>query len=54
MVNGWRFAFWRNRVMLALIAALLTLAIILTFTPGVTVQSDVEPGLENPVSEINR
>jgi hypothetical protein len=52
MVNGWRFAFWRNRVMLALIAALLTLALILTFTPGVTVRDNPESAPENPVSEI--
>jgi serine/threonine-protein kinase len=52
MTNGWRFAFWRNRVLLALIAALLTLAIILTFTPGLSgiTSSQVEP----PVSEISR
>ena len=33
ITNGWRFAFWRNRVLIALVTALLTLAIILTFTP---------------------
>jgi serine/threonine-protein kinase len=32
--NGWQFALWRNRILIALITALLTLAIILTFTPG--------------------
>ena len=52
ITNGWRFAFWRNRVLLALIAALLTLAVILTFAP---VSSGVESGQENPpVSEISR
>jgi serine/threonine protein kinase len=54
LVNGWHFAIWRNRLMLALIAALLTLAIILTFTPGVSIpQSQGEAGPENPVSEIS-
>ncbi len=54
ITNGWRFAFWRNRVLLALITALLTLAIILTFTPGVS-SSQNEAGVElsNPISEIN-
>lgn len=53
-INGWYFAIWRNRLMLALIAALLALAIILTFTPGVSVQKNkIEAGPENPVSEIN-
>lgn len=51
MVNGWRFAFWRNRVLLALIAALLTLAVILTFTPGISSQDNLEPSLANPISE---
>jgi len=52
ITNGWRFAFWRNRVLLALIAALLTLAVILTFAP---VSSGVESSQENPpVSEISR
>jgi serine/threonine protein kinase len=51
-INGWHFAIWRNRVLLALIAALLTLAVILTFAPSVSVNSgDLEPGLQNPVSE---
>ena len=31
--NNWRFAFWRNRLLLALIVALLILAVILTFAP---------------------
>lgn len=35
--NGWRFALWRNRVLLALITALLTLAVILTFAPGTSI-----------------
>lgn len=52
-VNGWRFAFWRNRVLLALIAALITLAIILTFTPGISVEGSFQADLENPVSEIS-
>ncbi len=50
--NGWRFAFWRNRVLLALIAALLTLAIILTFTPGTSISGNFDAAPENPVSEI--
>lgn len=52
VTNGWRFAFWRNRVLLALIAALLTLAVILTFTPGfsgLTASQSIPP-----VSEIRR
>ncbi len=44
--NGWRFAFWRNRLLLALIAALLILAIILTLAPGVPGQTDVALGRE--------
>jgi serine/threonine-protein kinase len=50
--NGWRFAFWRNRVLLALIAALLTLAVVLTFTPGLSGfgSTSVNP----PISEVNR
>lgn len=51
VTNGWRFAFWRNRVLLALIAALLTLAILLTFTPN---SAEIEPNPTNPVSEMNR
>jgi hypothetical protein len=52
VTNGWQFAFWRNRVLLALIAALLTLAIILTFTPGL---SGIESSTGNPpVSEVSR
>ncbi len=50
--NGWRFAFWRNRVLLALIAALLTLAVILTIIPGPT--SEVRSTPANPVSELSR
>lgn len=52
-VNGWRFAVWRNRVLLALIAALLTLAAILTFTPDISSgQVDNGNALQvNPVSE---
>ncbi len=53
--NGWRFAVWRNRVLLALITALLTLAIILTFTPGIiSTKNDAAPNQNNPVSEVNR
>ena len=52
VVNGWHFAVWRNRVLLALIAALLTLAAILTFTPGVSSgQVDAEVLQSNPVIE---
>jgi eukaryotic-like serine/threonine-protein kinase len=50
-VNGWRVVFWRNRVLLALIAALLILAIILTFTPGVS-DNAFEADQQTPVSEI--
>ncbi len=53
VTNGWRFAFWRNRVLLALIAALLTLAVVLTFTPGfssITSSSQANP----PVGEVRR
>ncbi len=49
--NGWNFAFWRNRVLLALITALLTLALILTFTPGISKQENVSPAQSAPVSE---
>ena len=52
-VNGWRFAFWRNRVLIALIAALLILAMILTFTPGISAPAPVEPSFDNPVSNIS-
>ncbi len=51
--NGWRFAFWRNRVLLALITALLTLAIILTFTPGISSQNETQLNQANPISEAN-
>jgi serine/threonine-protein kinase len=52
VTNGWRFAFWRNRVLLALIAALLTLAVVLTFTPGF---SGLASGQSNPpVGEVRR
>jgi len=53
--NGWRFAFWRNRVLLALITALLMLATILTFTPGISNSYQVESPQQsnNPVSEIS-
>ena len=53
ITNGWRFAFWRNRVLLALITALLTLAIILTFTPGISSQRNAESDLPNPVSDMS-
>ena len=54
--NGWQFAIWRNRVLLALITALLTLAVILTFTPGISSQGESKiESLQsnNPVSEVN-
>lgn len=55
VVNGWQFVFWRNRVLLALIAALFTLAVILTFTPGITTQNNgSEPTQPPPISEIGR
>ena len=38
--TGWRFAFWRNRMLLALIAALLLLAIILSLAPAIAPQTD--------------
>jgi serine/threonine-protein kinase len=53
VANGWSFAFWRNRVLLALITALLTLAIILTIAPGVSPQSSDSSTQSNPVSEVN-
>ena len=54
-VNGWRAIFWRNRVLLALIAALLILAVILTFTPGISVENTFEPGQQQPpIGEISR
>jgi serine/threonine-protein kinase len=49
--HNWRFAFWRNRVLIALIAALLTLALILTFAPS---PSDLGSNAANPVSEVSR
>jgi serine/threonine-protein kinase len=52
ITNGWRFAFWRNRVLLALIAALLTLAIILTFTPGLSGLNSTSGN--PPISEVSR
>ncbi len=52
-INGWRFAFWRNRVLIALIAALLILAFILTFTPGIPSPGAGVPILDTPVSEIS-
>lgn len=53
IVNGWRFAIWRNRVLIALITALLTLAAILTFVPGNTTQSDTGSPQVIPLSEVN-
>jgi serine/threonine-protein kinase len=51
--NGWHFALWRNRLLLALIAALLTLAIILTFVPLSSAgQSNLDLPATDPVSEI--
>ncbi len=49
---NWRFAVWRNRVLLALVAALLTLAVILTFAPNNT--SNIDTVSPNPISEVNR
>ena len=55
VINGWRIAFWRNRVLLALIMALLTLAAILTFTPDNNPsQTGLSPDAVVPVSEITR
>ena len=50
--NGWQFAIWRNRVLLALVTALLTLAIILTFAPGISSQGgdEVDSGSSAPIS----
>ncbi|MCB0208846.1 MAG: serine/threonine protein kinase, partial [Anaerolineae bacterium] len=54
-VNGWRAAVWRNRVLLALITALLTLAAILTLTPDDSLnQTGLNPNVIAPVSEITR
>jgi eukaryotic-like serine/threonine-protein kinase len=52
-VNGWRFVFWRNRVLIALIAALLVLAVILTFTPRM-VDNGFESGQPTPIGYISR
>ncbi len=51
-VNGWRFAFWRNRVLIALVTALLILAIILTFTPGIS-EDALQSTLVNPISVVD-
>jgi serine/threonine-protein kinase len=51
MTLNWRFAFWRNRLLLALIAALLTLAAILTFAPT---PLGNETGATTPLSEASR
>ncbi len=54
MQNGWQFAVWRNRVLVALVTALLTLAIILTFTPGISsIENNADISPVNPVSEAN-
>jgi serine/threonine-protein kinase len=53
VTNGWRFALWRNRILVALITALLTLAIILTLIPEIPVQSSNISDQSNPVTEIN-
>jgi serine/threonine-protein kinase len=50
--NGWRFAFWRNRLLLALVAALLMLAVILTIIPNPANEAESPP--TSPVSELNR
>jgi serine/threonine protein kinase len=49
ITNGWQFAVWRNRVLIALITALITLAIILTITPTSTGAPDAPA--HSPVSE---
>jgi serine/threonine-protein kinase len=54
VTNGWHFAVWRNRVLIALITALLTLAVVLTFAPGVTSQSTAQAPSPNPISELTR
>jgi serine/threonine-protein kinase len=48
--NGWQFAIWRNRILIALITALLTLAIILTFTPGFDTNAQLPVQL--PIGEV--
>ncbi len=53
VVNGWRFVFWRNRVLLALIAALFILAVILTFTPDMA-PNTLEPGQPTPIGDVSR
>jgi len=52
--NGWRFAMWRNRVLIALITALLTLAIILTIAPGISSQEPTPEAQINPISSLSR
>jgi serine/threonine protein kinase len=47
--NGWQFALWRNRVLIALITALITLAIVLTMAPVTTDSPDMPT--QAPVSE---
>ena len=54
MAGGWSFAIWRNRVLLALVAALLILAAILTFIPGAEGQNSAEADLGVPYTEISR
>lgn len=53
--NGWRFAMWRNRMLIALITALLTLAIILTVAPGISGQNNgvIGPASTGQVSEVS-
>ena len=53
MAGGWSFAIWRNRVLLALVAALLILAAILTFIPGAAGQSNAETGIGGPFTEMS-
>ena len=52
--GGWSFAFWRNRVLLALVVALLTLAIILTVIPGQSGQNNQEPAARSSITEMSR
>ena len=54
LAGGWSFAMWRNRVLLALVVALLILAAILTFIPDVTGQSNFETILGIPFTEMSR
>lgn len=50
--NGWRFAIWRNRLLVGLVIVLLLMAIILTFLPTTPTPMTIDAG--NPVSEMSR